>query len=132
VSILARGKRLEDLKKHGLIIQDDIFHKVYKTDINVVDRLDKEDLYDVILVIMQRQQVSQILPILKENISPIIIFTGNNPSGAVEYLNSIEKSRILLGFGGPGGYREDHKIIAAYVDDAISKRTKYPDSSQEI
>ncbi len=68
---------------------------------------------------MQRQQVSQILPILKENISPIIIFTGNNPSGAAEYLNCIEKSRILLGFGGPGGYREDHKIIAAYVDDAI-------------
>ncbi len=68
---------------------------------------------------MQRQQVSQILPILKENISPIIIFTGNNPSGAAEYLSSIEKNRVLLGFGGPGGYREDHKIIAAYVDNAI-------------
>lgn len=71
------------------------------------------------MVIMQRQQVSQILPVLKENISTIIIFTGNNPSGATEYLNSIEKSRILLGFGGPGGYREDYKIIAAYVDNAI-------------
>lgn len=68
---------------------------------------------------MQRQQVSQVLPILKENISPIIIFTGNNPSGATEYLNSIEKNRILLGFGGPGGYRDKYKIIAAYVDDAI-------------
>ncbi len=119
VSILARGKRLEDLKKHGLIVQDDIFHKVYETAVNVVDELQKDDYYDIVLVIMQRQQVSQILPILKENISPIIIFTGNNPSGAAEYLNSIEKSRILLGFGGPGGYREGHKIIAAYVDDAI-------------
>jgi len=119
VSILARGKRLDDLKKHGLIVQDDIFHKTYKTDITVVDRLDREDFYDIILVIMQRQQVSQILPFLKENISPIIIFTGNNPSGATEYLNFIEKNRILLGFGGPGGYREDYKIIAAYVDDAI-------------
>ncbi len=84
-----------------------------------MDSLKKEDLYDIILVIMQRQQVSQILPILKENISPIIIFTGNNPSGATEYLNIIDKNRILLGFGGPGGYREDYKIIAAYVDDAI-------------
>ncbi len=102
-----------------MIIQDDIFHKIYKTDINLVDKLNKEDLYDVILVIMQRQQVSQILPIIKENISPIVIFTGNNPSGATEYLNSIEKSRIILGFGGPGGYREEYKIIAAYVDDAI-------------
>jgi 2-dehydropantoate 2-reductase len=68
---------------------------------------------------MQRQQVSQILPILKENISPIIIFIGNNPSGATEYSKSIEKNRILLGFGGSGGYRDDYKIVAAYVDDAI-------------
>lgn len=68
---------------------------------------------------MQRQQVSQILPILKENVSPNIIFTGNNPAGAAEYLKIIKRDKILLGFGGPGGYREDHKIIAGYVDDAI-------------
>ncbi len=68
---------------------------------------------------MQRQQVSEILPILKNNISPLIIFAGNNPSGATEYLKYIEKNRILLGFGGPGGYRDNYKIIAAYVDDAI-------------
>lgn len=119
VSILARGKRLEDLKNHGLVIRDDIFHKIYNSDIKVVERLDKGDFYDVVLVIMQRQQVSKILPILKENVSPSIIFIGNNPSGAEEYINSIEKNRVLLGFGGPGGYREDYKIIAAYVDNAI-------------
>jgi 2-dehydropantoate 2-reductase len=119
VSILARGKRLEDLTKYGLIIKDNIFQKEYKTEINVVERLNKEVYYDMILVIMQRQQVSQILPILKENISPLIIFIGNNPSGASEYLKFIEKGRILIGFGGPGGYKEEHKIIAAYVDDAI-------------
>ena len=119
VSILARGKRLEDLKKYGIVIQDDIFHKEYKTDINVVDCLKPDDKYDVVLVIMQIQQVNEILPILKENISPTIIFTGNNPAGAKEYLKSIEKERILLGFGGPGGYREDYKIIGAYIDKTI-------------
>jgi 2-dehydropantoate 2-reductase len=118
-SILARGKRLEDLREYGLIIQDDIFKKEYKTKIKVVDKLEKDDYYDIILVIMQRQQVSQVLPILKENVSPNIIFTGNNPTGAEEYLNFFEKERILLGFGGPGGYRQEHKIIAAYVDQAI-------------
>ncbi len=118
-SILARGKRLEDLKKFGLIVQDDIFNKVYITKINVVDKLNEEDYYDIILVIMQRQQVTQILPILKKNISPTIIFVGNNPSGASEYLQFVEKERILLGFGGPGGYRKNTKIIAAYVDNAI-------------
>lgn len=119
VSILARGKRLQDLKQYGLFIRDDIFHKEYKTSIDVVESLDKDDYYDIILVIMQRQQVTRILPLLKENISPTIIFIGNNPLGAAEYLESIEKDRILLGFGGPGGYREDYKIIAAYVEDVI-------------
>jgi 2-dehydropantoate 2-reductase len=119
VSVLARGKRLQDLKEHGLVIRDDIFHKEYETTIDVVEKLEKDDYYDLIMVIMQRQQVSQILPILKENISPTIIFTGNNPSGADEYLEYIERERILLGFGGPGGYREDYRIIAAYVDNVI-------------
>lgn len=119
VSVLARGKRLQDLKEYGLIIRDDIFHKEYKTPIDVVEKLEKDDYYDLIMVIMQRQQVSQILPVLKENISPTIIFTGNNPSGADEYLEHIERGRILLGFGGPGGYREDYRIIAAYVDNVI-------------
>ena len=119
VSVLARGKRLQDLKQYGLVIRDDIFHKEYKTSIDVVESLDKDDYYDVILVIMQRQQVTQILPILKENISPTIVFIGNNPSGAAEYLDYIEKDRILLGFGGPGGYREDYRIIAAYVENVI-------------
>ncbi len=119
VSVLARGKRLADLRQHGIIIEDGIFNKVYETKINVVEQLDKNDYYDLILVIMQRQQVSQILPILKENISPTIIFTGNNPSGAKEYLNYIERDRILLGFGGPGGYHDDYKIVAACVENAI-------------
>jgi len=119
VSILARGKRLRDLKKYGIHIRDEIFNKEYRTTIDIVENLEKDDYYDLIMVIMQRQQVSHILHILKENISPTIMFVGNNPTGADEYLDYIEKDRLLLGFGGPGGYREDYRIIAAYVEDII-------------
>ena len=119
VSILARGKRLRDLKKYGIHIRDEIFNKEYRTTIDIVENLEKDDYYDLIMVIMQRQQVSHILHILKENISPTIMFVGNNPTGADEYLDYIEKDRLLLGFGGPGGYREDYGIIAAYVEDII-------------
>ena len=119
VSVLARGKRLQDLRQYGIVIRDDIFHKEYKTLIDVVETLEKDDYYDIILVIMQRQQVSHILPILKSNISPTILFIGNNPTGAVEYSEYIEKDRILLGFGGIGGCRESYRIIAAYVEDIV-------------
>ena len=120
ITLLARGKRLEQLKKNGLVLRDDIIHKEVKEDINVIDRLNPDDEYDVALVIMQRQQVDEILPILKncKKISTII-FMGNNVSGANEYLQNIDKSRILLGFGGPGGYKENHIVVVAYLDKAI-------------
>jgi len=83
----------------------------------VTDKLNPEDNYDVILVIMQRQQITNILPILKDNQKvPSIIFVGNNMEGAAEYSKILNEDRILLGFGGVGGYRENQLVITAYLD----------------
>lgn len=118
VTVLARGKRLHQLKKYGIIIEDKIFNENFKTDIKVVDRLKQDDYYDLALIIMQRQQVSEVLPVLKKNKKvPTFIFMGNNVSGAEEYLKFLDRKRVLLGFGGPGGYRKDNSVIAAYVKD---------------
>jgi 2-dehydropantoate 2-reductase len=118
VTVLARGKRLRQLKKYGIIIKDKIFNENFKTDVKVIDRLKPNDYYDVVLIIMQRQQVSKILPILQKNRKvPTFIFMGNNVDGAEEYLNFLDRKRILLGFGGPGGYRKGNSVIAAYVRD---------------
>ncbi len=118
VTVLARGKRLEQLKKYGIIIKDVIFNEQFEADIRVTDELKPDDYYDVALIIMQCQQVIEILPILKRNQKiPSFIFIGNNVNGAKEYLKFLDSNRVLLGFGGPGGYREDHFVIAAYVKD---------------
>ena len=83
----------------------------------MTDKLNPEDNYDIILVIMQRQQITNILPILKNNQkAPSIIFVGNNVEGAAEYLKFLNGDRILLGFGGVGGYRENQLVITAYLD----------------
>jgi len=120
VTILARRKRLEQLRKEGLVLRDDMIHKEFHCDINVTDKLNPEDEYDIILVIMQRQQISSILPIISKNKkSPTVIFLGNNVNGAEEYLQYIDKEKILLGFGGPGGYREEGVVVIAYIDKAI-------------
>jgi 2-dehydropantoate 2-reductase len=137
VTVLARGKRLKQLKKYGVIIEDKILNESFKTDIKVIDKLEPDDYYDLVLIIMQRQQVSKILPILEKNRKvPTFIFMGNNVGGAEEYLNFLDRKRILLGFGGPGGYRKDNKVIAAYVreycilyvgelDRAVSSRVEH-------
>jgi len=117
VTVLARGKRLEQLRKYGIIIEDRIIKKQFQTDIKVIDKLGPEDYYDVVLIVMQYQQVSEILPVLQKNKKvPIFIFVGNNVNGTEEYLKFIDRQRILLGFGGPGGYREDNRVITAYMD----------------
>ncbi len=118
ITVLARGRRLEQLRDHGIIIKDVILNERYEEDIKTTEELKPDDYYDLALVIMQRQQVSEILPVLKRNHKiPTFIFMGNNVNGADEYLKFLDKSRVMLGFGGPGGYREDHFIIAAYVRD---------------
>jgi 2-dehydropantoate 2-reductase len=118
VTVLARGKRLEQLRKYGIVIEDKIFNENFRTDIKVIDRLRTDDYYDLVLIIMQRQQVSKILPVLQKNRKvPTFIFMGNSVDGAEEYLNFIDQKRIMLGFGGPGGYRKNNSVIAAYVRD---------------
>ena len=55
------------------------------------DRLRPDDYYNAVLIIMQRQQVSKILPILQKNQKvPSFIFIGNNVNGAEEYLKFLE------------------------------------------
>ena len=120
VKILARGKRLEELRTNGIIINDEIFEKEYQTKIDVVEQLAPEDYYDVVFIIMPRHQTSNILRILANNTKvPTYLFVGNNVTGAKEYSQALGKERILLGFGGPGGYRENGKVIAAYVEYCI-------------
>ncbi|MEA2015159.1 MAG: 2-dehydropantoate 2-reductase N-terminal domain-containing protein [Actinomycetota bacterium] len=118
VIVLARGRRLEKLRKYGIVVKDVILNQKFETDIKTTGELKPDDYYDLALVIMQRQQVSEILPVLKRNTRiPAFIFMGNNVNGAEEYLKFLDKKRVMLGFGGPGGYREDHLVIAAYVKD---------------
>ncbi|TXT67687.1 MAG: Alpha/beta fold family hydrolase [Promethearchaeota archaeon] len=114
INILARGKRIEELKGNGIIIYDEIYKKEYQTEIEVVDQLSPEEYYDVVLIIMPRHQTSTILPILAKNTKiPTYVFIGNNVSGSNEYEQVLGKDRILLGFEEPGGYRDNGKVIAA-------------------
>jgi 2-dehydropantoate 2-reductase len=117
VTILARGERFGYLQSNGITLRDDIAHVSYQINLDVTSRLDTNDEYDLIMVIMQRQQIKSILPLLQQNIIvPSIIFVGNNVEGAEEYLKFLTKERILLGFGGVGGYREHQLVITAYLD----------------
>ena len=67
VSVLARGHRLEDIRKHGIVLEDSATGNRTTTRIDTVERLDPKDTYDLVVVLMRKNKISDILQALSEN-----------------------------------------------------------------
>jgi 2-dehydropantoate 2-reductase len=112
--VLARGKRYDEIKEEGIIIEDPFSHKRSVTKVPVINCLEPKDIYDFILVIVRKNQIADLLPVLAQNKSPNIVFMGNNLSGPNEFTKVIDKKRIMLGMVVARGKR-DGDIIRAMV-----------------
>ncbi len=112
VSILARGQRLADIRKHGIVLEDADTGQRTTTHVKVIEQLAPDDAYDLVLVLMRKNQVSAILPLLAANRhTPNVLFMGNNAVGPVEMVEALGRERVLLGFARVGGYREGHVVV---------------------
>ena len=112
VTLLARGTRFKEINDKGIIIEDQFRRTRSVTRLPVVDVLQPTDYYDYILVVVRKNQVYDLLPILAQNASPNIVFMINNPLGPKEYTERLDKQRVMLGFGFAGGRREGDTIRA--------------------
>lgn len=110
VSILARGKRLADIRDHGIRLDNVITGGQTKSRVNPVEQLEADDAYDLVLVILPKNHVSEVLPILAANRnSPSVMFFGNNAAGPREMIEALGRTRVLLGFPGAAAVsRDDH------------------------
>lgn len=119
VKVLARGKRYEEIQAEGIIIENPFNHKRSIAEVPVINHLDPEDIYDFILVVVRKNQVADLLPVLVQNKSPNIVFMGNNLSGPAEFAKIIDRQRIMLGSVFAGGKR-DGDIIRAIVSTPLA------------
>ncbi|MEA4893255.1 MAG: 2-dehydropantoate 2-reductase N-terminal domain-containing protein [Peptococcaceae bacterium] len=110
ITVLARGKRFQELQEKGVILLRPGAEKREQVFVRLTDRLDPEDLYDYILVVLQRTQVNQILPFLSENRSPNIVFVVNTAAGYVAWAEAVGKDRLMLGFPSAGGVRAGGQV----------------------
>lgn len=95
VTILARGKTYENLKNNGLIIK----HKLGKRTVdyfNVINKLDEDDIYDVIFIASRFSALDDIVAIVEKNKSKNVVFVGNNMF-AEKYVN-ISNKNVLFAF----------------------------------
>jgi len=110
VTLLARGKRLESLKKDGLRYNDNgvINHISIKT----IEKLEDNDIYDFIFVPVRYDQAESALSAIKNNHSKTII-TLTNTMGYDRWLEIIG-DRLLPGFPGAGGDMKDGILYAQF------------------
>ncbi len=118
VSILARNKRLEDIKKHGIVIQEEGSGKKEVAKVNPVKSLIPEDDYDLVIVVMRKNQADDIIPTLAKNKKiKNFLFMLNNAEGPEKWIKALGKERVLLGFPYPGGERKGHIVKVAPVNE---------------
>jgi 2-dehydropantoate 2-reductase len=112
VSLLARGQRLADLRQYGVVLEDGQSGVRSVTHVPIVDKLSPEDAYDLVAVIMRKNRVPAILPVLAANHhTPNILFLHNNAAGPGELVAALGKERVLLGFPMSAGmFVEGHVV----------------------
>jgi 2-dehydropantoate 2-reductase len=114
VTVLAREKRCQELLEDGIVIENPFNNKRYVTRVAAINLLDPDDLYDYVLVVIRKNQVAALLPVLANNKSLNIVFMGNNLSGPDEFIKILGRERVMMGSVYAAGKR-DGSIIRAFV-----------------
>ena len=131
VTILARNEHYNFLKKNGVVLHNEFTQEKITEIVKVVNSLNEEDYYDLVIVLMRKNSVKNLLPILSKNQKiQNFLFMGNNASGFDEYLNYLPKEKVLFGFPGGGGTRKNH--IAHYIDSEKPSGERLPITIGEI
>ena len=116
VTILARGGRLADIRRHGLVLEDAVSGRRSVTQVDTVGRLGPDDRYDAGLIMVRRDQLASVMPELIANRRiPTLLFMLNNPNGTASLIEALGQERVLLGFPGAGGAREGQVIRYALI-----------------
>jgi 2-dehydropantoate 2-reductase len=120
VTLLARGKRLEELSENGLVIRHYMQLRTTVDRIKLTDNLGKSDSYDIVFVVMQRTQLDDVLPQICANEgSGVFVLVGNNTTAkeTLQYIQEHSKvpKKVVFGFQSTGGRRENGRVISIYL-----------------
>ena len=111
VTLLARGKWAEEIRRNGLRIKDKLSPRVSVSRIPVVTELKPEEIYDVIFVVLRYTQLDSALDTLRENQTKNIVFVGNNVR-ARALAASLPEKNVLFAFALSAGHREADRVVS--------------------
>ena len=125
-SIYARGKRLEFLKKNGLLYKKN--QSIRRAEATILGELSDNDAYDFILLTVRENQLYEALAELKNNKSNIIVTMVNSLDSYKKWEDIVGTGRILPAFPGAGGSINNDGIL----DAALTPRLIQPTTFAEI
>ena len=125
-SVYARGKRLEFLKKNGLLYKKN--QNIRRAEATILGELSDNDAYDFILLTVRENQLYEALAELKNNKSNTIVTMVNSLDSYKKWEDIVGKGRILPAFPGAGGSINNDGIL----DAALTPRMIQPTTFAEI
>lgn len=115
VTLLARADTLRRLRKNGVVIADGFTGEKRTAHVNLADRLNADDLYDLVVVPMRKSSRLAVCSTLAANANlGNILFLGNDVSGFHRYFDCLPEEKVLLGFPGAGGGEDGDDLV--FVD----------------
>ncbi|MBP1996272.1 ketopantoate reductase family protein [Paenibacillus eucommiae] len=116
VTLFARSNRFKSLRENGLQYKEK--GTVKSIQVNVIDTLENDDVYDFIFVTVRYDRSESALLALKDNQSKNIVTMTNNPIGFSSWLD-IVGDRLLPAFPGFGGQIKDGVLHARFLPKII-------------
>lgn len=123
VTILARSKRLLELREKGLLLKSSADKNAVKAPVSIIEELEENDFYDYVYVIVRKDQVETALPVLSRNKSATFIFMVNTSGGYTEWINALGKTRVVSAFPGAGGKIENGVVKYSLTSKFIQPTT---------
>ena len=111
VTLLARGKWAEEIRKNGLRIKDKFSLCTSVSHIPVVTELTPDAQYDVIFVVLRYTQLDSVLDTLRANRTKNIVFVGNNVQTRALAAELPDKN-ALFAFALSAGQREADRVVS--------------------
>lgn len=115
VSVLARGARADEFERDGIVLRHYFQRKTTVDPVRVIRTLEKDDIYDLIFVVMKYTDFRAVLPIIARNLSRNLVLVGNNAEAREMQTELLEQSEtgknIAFGFQVSGRRREPGRTV---------------------
>lgn len=125
ITVYARGQRLADFKQNGLLYFKN--KQVHKANVKIIDKVEKEDVYDFVFLTVKENQVHTALNELKKNDSTTIVTMVNTLEKYEKWEAICGKGRILPAFPGAGG-----SFVGSMLSASLTPKIVQPTTFGEI